>query len=497
MDQIQMVINKLNDRYWRLSHLYSIIDKSGDKIPFQMNWAQEELYNNIWYCNVILKARQLGISTFITILFLDTCLFNSNVSCGIIAHTREDAEQIFAKAKLAFDSLPEELKQERSAKTDNVREFHFSNGSQFRVGVSMRSSTFQYLHISEFGKICAKYPDKAREIITGSLNTLAQGQYIFIESTAEGREGYFYDLCEKSRKDIGKKLSPMDYRFHFFPWWKDLKYQSNYLTEIEPELKGYFETLANKGINLSQEQKNWYVLKKKFQKEDMFREYPSIPEEAFWSSMESSYYGKEFLKFRQEGRIGSIPYDPYKPCFTAWDLGIGDATAIWIYQVIGHEIHLIEYIQDSNQSLKHYIKLLKEKPYTFEKHFVPHDAKAREYTSGLTREEVARNLGIIFTVAPRLSIAEGIDAVKNILSRCWFDERKCQKGILALENYKRRWNSTLGCWDEKPLHDNASHGADAFRILAISAKHVERKGMTKEDLDSLKRRSLYSTQDFF
>ena len=95
MDQVQIAKDKLIDRYWRLNHLYSIIDKSGDKISFKLNWAQKELYNNLWYCNVILKARQLGVSTFITILFLDTCLFNSNISCGIIAHTREDAEQIY------------------------------------------------------------------------------------------------------------------------------------------------------------------------------------------------------------------------------------------------------------------------------------------------------------------------------------------------------------------------------------------------------------------
>lgn len=168
----------------------------------------------MWYCNLILKARQLGIS----LLFLDRCLFNSNQNAGTIAHTKEDAEILFRRVKFAYDSLPVEIKLIRPANTDNARELQLSNGSTLRVGTSMRSSTLQYLHISEFGKICAKYPDKAHEIITGSLNAIAPGQYVFIESTAEGREGYFYEMCKvaQANKDSGKKLSPLDFRFISF-----------------------------------------------------------------------------------------------------------------------------------------------------------------------------------------------------------------------------------------------------------------------------------------
>src|SRR5665213_40546 len=178
--------------YWRINNLYYIINKQGVKTKFNLNWAQEELYNNMWYCNVILKARQLGISTFVCMLFLDRCLFNSNQSAGIIAHTLEDAQQMFRRVKIAYDNLPDALKSHITCDNDTSQMLKFSNGSSLRVGTSLRSSTFQYLHISEFGKICAKYPDKAEEIITGSLNTVAPGQYIFIESTAEGREGHFY-----------------------------------------------------------------------------------------------------------------------------------------------------------------------------------------------------------------------------------------------------------------------------------------------------------------
>ena len=191
--------SRINDPVWRLNNLYWIIDKAGNKSLFKFNWAQEKLYREMWYCNVILKARQLGISTFVCLLFLDRCLFNSNSSAGIIAHTREDAEVMFRRVKFAYDCLPAELKTLRSVNTDNARELQLSNDSTLRVGTSMRSSTLQYLHISEFGKICAKFPDKAREIITGSLNALAPNQYVFVESTAEGREGYFYQMCKEAQ----------------------------------------------------------------------------------------------------------------------------------------------------------------------------------------------------------------------------------------------------------------------------------------------------------
>ncbi len=144
---------RMKDPKWRLNNLYFIVDKRGEKTLFRMNWAQEQLYDGMWYCNVILKARQLGISTFVCLLFLDRCLFNSNVSAGIIAHTLEDAQQMFKRVKLAYDSLDQELTKHITADTDTAQMLKFSNGSSIRVGTSLRSSTFQLLHVSEFGKL--------------------------------------------------------------------------------------------------------------------------------------------------------------------------------------------------------------------------------------------------------------------------------------------------------------------------------------------------------
>ena len=179
--------SQLADRRWRLNNVYTIADKTGNRIPFRLNWAQAALLDDLHECNLILKARQLGFTTFIQIFMLDACLFNSNIRAGTIAHRLDDARVSFRdKVKFPYDNLPDALKGARPIIRDSADELVFSNNSSIRVSTSMRSGTLQYLHISEYGQLCSRFPDKAREIRTGALNTVQAGQVVFIESTAEG-----------------------------------------------------------------------------------------------------------------------------------------------------------------------------------------------------------------------------------------------------------------------------------------------------------------------
>jgi hypothetical protein len=471
---------KLESPEWRLNNLYYIVDKQGSKIIFNMNWAQKELYDNVWYCNIVLKARQLGISTFICLLFLDRCLFNSNISAGIIAHTVEDAQALFRRVKVAYDGLPDEIKGVITAENDTAQMLKFSNGSSIRVGTSLRSSTFQYLHISEFGKICAKYPDKAQEIVTGSLNTVAPGQYIFIESTAEGRSGYFFDMCKRAQQDkeSNKDLSELDFKFHFFPWYKEKSYRIGNTFSLTNELRDYFQHLDNLKINLDYEQKAWYAIKENTQQDDMRREYPSTPEESWEVSHEGLYYSKQMTLVRAEKRICNVYHDEKLPVFTAWDLGFNDSTSIWIFQLYNKEIRILEYIEGSGESLAHWLSVLKSKEYNYEKHLAPHDIMVHEYSSGMTRQASARKLGMNLVPVQKLEIIPGIDQVRSLLNRCWFDEKKCAKGIKALDNYKKDWDERNATWRSQPLHNWASHGSDAFRTLAVGLSLCEPKTNT-------------------
>lgn len=471
---LELAEKNLLNPWWRLNNFYLIVDKSGIKRKFKLNWAQQQLFDEMWYCNIILKARQVGISTFVCLLFLDRCLFNSNLSAGVIAHTREDAEFLFKRIKFAYDNLPEPIRSCRLATNDSARELVFNNGSSLRVGTSMRGSTLQYLHISEFGKICAKFPDKAEEIITGSLNTLAPGQYCFIESTAEGKEGHFYELCKHAQALAlsNKPLTKLDFKFHFFPWWKEPTYRIGSPINMNEEVLDYFDFLAGQGIYPDHEQKYWYAARYATQNDNMRREFPSTPEEAWEQSNEGCYYSKQMNQARAEKRIGHIPYDERIPVYSAWDLGYNDSTCIWLFQIYGKEIRLIDYIEGSGESLAHWIAVLKSKGYAYEKHLAPHDVLVHEFTSGMTRQASARKLGINLIPVPKVEIIPGIDQVRAILPRCWFDEKKCDKGIKALENYKKEWNDRTGCWASHPLHNWASHGSDAFRTLATGLHFI-------------------------
>ncbi len=174
------------------------------------------------------------------------------------------------------------------------------------------------------------------------------------------------------------------------------------------------------------------------------------------------------------------------PVHSAGDLGYNDSTAIWLFQQCGQEIHLLEYYENSGEALTHYLHYLKNKPYSYGKHLVPHDAAVHEFSTGLTRVEIAKSHGINFTVVPDIGVNEGIDAVRNLFNRCWFDEEICSKGIHALENYRREWNERHGCWASQPLHNFASHGADAFRMLAVGIGKPSNKGLSAEEWRELR-----------
>lgn len=426
------------------------------------------------------RNRQLGMSTFICMLFLDRCLFNPHQSAGIIAHTLEDAQHMFKRVKIAYDKLPAFVKKEITCDNDTSNMLKFSNGSSLRVGTSLRSSTFQYLHISEFGKICAKYPDKAQEIVTGSLNTVATGQYVFIESTAEGRDGYFYDICKNAQQsqESKRKLSKLDFKFHFFPWFKEPTYRIGSVLPLNVEMQNYFQHLKSMGVELDEEQKNWYIAREVTQKDDMRREYPSTPDEAWEVTNEGLYYCKQMTEMRSDKRICFVPYEENLEVHTAWDLGYNDSNSIIFFQIFRKEIRIIDYEEGSGESLSHWIKVVKSKDYAYGKHLAPHDIMVKEYTSGLSRQSTARSLGMNFIPCQKTEIIPGIDQVRNILNRCWIDEKKCSKLIKALDNYKKDWDDKHACWRSQPLHNWASHGADAARTLATGLHYFNNTSST-------------------
>lgn len=185
------------------------------------------------------------------------------------------------------------------------------------------------------------------------------------------------------------------------------------------------------------------------------------------AAIKGAIYGKELTAARQEGRITTVPHDPALPVDTFWDLGMN--MAIWFSQSTrSGEERLIEYWESGgSSSLPECAQVLKSRPYTYGKHVAPHDIVVKELASGRSRQEAARALGIPFVIAPKVSIEDGLNASKLILSRCWFDAQKCHAGLEALRNYRRDFNTRLNEFKAEPLHNWASHGADAFRYKAV------------------------------
>lgn len=184
-------------------------------------------------------------------------------------------------------------------------------------------------------------------------------------------------------------------------------------------------------------------------------------------------YSDQLREAREKGRIRSVPVQPEAPVHTAWDLGVGDATAIWLYQRIGGEIHCVEYIEDSGEGLPYYVARLKawaqDHKVSFGDHWAPHDIAVREFSSGLSRLETARAHGINFKTVPKAELEDGIHAGRMLFPRTYFDAEHCSAGVDALTHYRRDYNARLSEFKATPVHDWASHGADAFRYLALVA----------------------------
>lgn len=195
---------------------------------------------------------------------------------------------------------------------------------------------------------------------------------------------------------------------------------------------------------------------------------------SFDAAIQGAYYGADMAEAEAEGRITHVPHDKHAETQTWWDLGIGDATAIWFVQLVGQEIHVIDYIENTGVGLDWYAKEIKARPYIYGDHILPHDVEARELGTGKSRREVLEILGIKVTLAPKLAIEDGISAVRGILSRCWFDRAKCERGIEALKQYRTEWDERGRVFRDRPKHDWTSHAADAFRIGALGMRKGSR-----------------------
>lgn len=194
---------------------------------------------------------------------------------------------------------------------------------------------------------------------------------------------------------------------------------------------------------------------------------------SFEAAILGAYWGKELAQAERDGRITDVEHDPLLPVHTAWDLGIGDSTAIWFFQVAGNEVRVIDHYENHGYGLPHYASVLASKPYRYEQDWVPHDARVKELGTGRTRVETLLSLGRKPKIVPDHKVMDGINAVRQTLPKMWFDRHKCADGLEALRQYQSEYDEKLRTFKDNPRHDWASHTSDAMRYLCMAYREIK------------------------
>jgi len=188
---------------------------------------------------------------------------------------------------------------------------------------------------------------------------------------------------------------------------------------------------------------------------------------SFDAAVEGSYYGQMLNELEEKKHMQEIPREEISRTFTAWDLGMGDSTSIWVAQLVGSEVRLLDYYENHGVGLDHYVKWIKDNDYLKAEHILPHDVRVRELGTGKSRLEMLEEAGLQVKIAPRMGLDDGIQAVRRLLPRCWFNVPQVQNGLNCLRNYRRDYDEKRKIFFERPLHDWSSHGSDSFRYLAL------------------------------
>ena len=375
--------------------------------------------------------------------------------------------------KYAYQNLPEEIRERFPLARDSATELLFAhNNSSIRVATSMRSGTIHRLHISEYGKICAKFPDKAKEVMTGSIPAVPSTGVLVIESTAEGANGEFYDLCTRAESlhHSHQKLTPRDYRFHFYAWWMEPNYRMDYnAVEVPDKLHEYFDEIeVAMSVKIDVEQRAWYAatVAADFvgREERMWQEYPSTPREAFQQSTEGHYLTKA------RGGITTVPVLEL-PVHTFWDIGKSDGCAIWFAQQLRGEDRFIGYYEEHDEDLRHYVRYLQSLGYVFGTHYLPHDAGAERLsdTNRSTKQMLQALMpGQRFVIVPVISqLMTGVHQLRKHMRGAWFDKEACAFGLERLRGYKKKYSQALAKFLDEPDKSNrCTEGADALRQWA-------------------------------
>lgn len=469
--------NELESQLWRLHHLYSCREEgTGKALPFIVRPEQEMLFKHLIETPhipaYIIKSRRLGISTAVETFNVDCAVFNQGWRGVLIDQKQDDATKKMVEIiRFAVDSLPPEILKGFTfdKRNDSELRLRFNGESESEDSVIFattgnRGGDCSFLHVSEWGPIAATDPTRSREIRTGAFPAARLGRRVVETTWYGGRVGDLWDLI----KPIMQKDPNSEGIIYFFPWHADpqaIKVHGSVTRDIEL----YFRELGEKlGKSFTTEQKHWYAAKKLEQGIFVKREYPSTLDEAFEAPVEGAVYADKLMEIRGKGQIRPMEWDRAFPVYATWDIGWNDTTAIWFQQVIANQVFWIRHIEHKGKSAADMATIVRDTGIPIARHFLPHDAGAMHANTGTSYALELQKAGFTnWTVLPRtMDIWNGINQLRDILPRSWFNVAGCEQGIAYLDTYHTKPISAGGTISREPVHDISSNTADAARYFA-------------------------------
>jgi hypothetical protein len=474
------------DPLWRISWLYKIKDERGKVIAFEPSTEQVVVICVVhlrkWRRVLIPKARQLWMSTALSVICLDQCLFQEGFAAACIDKTAEDAaKKLRDKVLLAWEQLPAPLVSQYELPSGYAPKgigwkIHGSEEapSSFSAGASFRGGQLQFLWISEWGAIQMEEAKRSEEILTGSLPAAEQGTTVIETTWRGGKGGDLWPIAEEAMQPEEQK-GPTSWRLLFFPWWIAPKYSQTW-GAIDELSAAYFAKLeAEEGIKLSQEQKLWYAGQRRTNPRKVKEEYPSTLAECWEAPVAGAIWGDQVAKAHAEGRVANFPVDGRVPVHCSWDLGSSLNTVVWYFQRMPNGFtRFIDVDYKLEMTLPQRAAWMKAKGYNYGTHYLPHDANQERHGTTFFKDwqAIAREHGIggARVVPVTLEKWHGIDYTTQLFPSFEFRLPACEKGLEGLAAYRRQPQKANGVIVDEPVHDWASHTADGLRTMAEADK---------------------------
>ena len=406
------------------------------KIPYKPRPLQKDMHKELKRWNVLVMHRRFGKTVWAVNQLIKTTL-----TCPLPRPRTAFVAPTFAQAKrIAWDYvkfyagvIPGVQFNETELRAD------FPNGGRIMLLSAENPDALRGIYLDEcvFDEFGMQNPRVWGEVVRPALSD-RQGSACFLGTPAG--HNHFFDLLETAKGQLAEGSSDWYYKIC----------KASDTGIVRPE------ELEAAQAQMTPEQ------------------YEQEYECSFTAAIIGAYYGKLLADADDSNRVTRVPYDPAYPVHTAWDLGVNDSTAIWFAQVFrGGAVNIIDYYENGGVGLDHYADVLNRKDYTYGDHLAPHDIEVRELGSGKSRWETAYSLGLRFRVIPKMKVADGINAARMLIPKCYFDRDKCGEGLEMLRQYRQEWDEKRKMFRDHPRHDYTSHAADAFRYLAVGLENRE------------------------